>query len=574
MSYLVNFWNKIKHQPDIWFFYIFLLTFTFSVRKIIDYYPIQGTKERAFNEYSSIFIYISDIFLFFTILSWLYIILSNNKVNVSRLKLWITSCIHRLYSKVEVELKFLFVSVPGFKRNKHRDKLFHVEQLNEFLAISFKNISLILIPLLLVVWSFVSIIWSQNQTIAFFISIKILEYYLLYLYIVFRIVPRNKHNCSTLAPLHPNVPYGTFGCFTGWNNIMIIIIFTGLFHSLIGIIQFLIQHSIGIFLLKESLISPDIAGVAKFIINGHKYIRSYGLFPHPNILAGFLLFSIITTLLYKKMFHVEHFMRNGTILNILILIQILALLFTFSKSAIIGLAIALFYIYVPRLTRRTKMFHPVKAIDVPCETSMANGASTEHSLLGETFLTNLRHNRNSRIIFLTFLIIFMISYLSWPTLSLMLHNSIQQRMLYFNVSRGTIIANPLLGVGIGQFILNMPRYVNNPELWQFQPVHNVFFLIWSELGMVGLVLFIYWLYRMFHPISKNRGIIGVDKSILENKSYYLSNDRLLPYFKAILIGFLFIMLFDHYFWDIQQGSVMLWMILGFIAGLNNQKNNN
>ena len=53
----------------------------------------------------------------------------------------------------------------------------------------------------------------------------------------------------------------------------------------------------GLLWLKESIISPNIPGVAKLIFNGHVYIRSYGLFPHPNILGGFLVFSIISTLL-------------------------------------------------------------------------------------------------------------------------------------------------------------------------------------------------------------------------------------------------------------------------------------
>ena len=36
------------------------------------------------------------------------------------------------------------------------------------------------------------------------------------------------------------------------------------------------------------------------------------------------------------------------------------------------------------------------------------------------------------------------------------------------------------------------------------------------------------------------------------------------YFKAALISFVFIMLFDHYFWDIQQGQILLWIVFGAI----------
>jgi hypothetical protein len=558
MNYLTNFWSKFKTQPDIWFFYAFLLTFTFSVRKIVNYFPIQGTKERTFNEYSAIFIYISDIFLFFTILSWSIYLLSNKLLLLSTTRLWITSFLHRLYNKILLESKFLFYNSfkcnPGLTNSEDLTNIpFRRTDCSTTAPWNVSHGTFIFIPLFLVIWSFISIFWSQNQNIAFFRSIKLFEYYLLYLYIVFRIIPYKAKSCSAPAPSHPNVPHGTFGCFTGWNNIMIIIIFIGVFQSIISIIQFAIQHSIGIFWLKESLISPNIVGVAKLVINGHIYIRSYGLFPHPNVLAGFLLFSIIITLLYKRMFHpakvidvprgtsmtngagVEHSLQAGTfltntadvkhieglrtttVINIFIAIQSLALLLTFSKSAIVGLAISLFYIYI-----------------VPHGTS----------------LSNIKQGRNLKIVLLTFSIVILIIYLLWPILGSILYNSLQQRMLYLDVSRGTIMDNPLIGVGVGQFVLDMSRYAKNLESWQFQPVHNVFLLIWSELGIVGLFLFIYWLY----------------KSILQNKYYYLSSTVALHYFKATLLGFIFIMLFDHYFWDIQQGSVLLWITLGFIAG--------
>lgn len=595
MDYLHYFWSKFKHEPDIWFFYGFLLSFSFSIRKVLLYFPIQGT----FNEYTGIYVYISDIFLFFTMLSWTIFILSNKILFLSNLKLWITSCLHTLYSKFLLESKFLF---RNFSQNRVKSyikdipnlhqKRFHVEHFS-FLLIGI----FIITPLIIVIWAFISIAWSHNQTVAFFRSIKLFEYYLLYLYIIFRITPNLFNNHSTSVPR--NVPRGTF--FAGWNNFMLLIIIIALFQSFIAIFQFILQHYIGLFCLKESLISPEIAGVAKIIINGHTYIRTYGLFPHPNILGGFLLFSITITLLYGKMFHsvknkivlrlprflkmfhVEHFknLRGETMINILILIQSLALLLTFSKSAIIGITICLFYIYV--LLPPREMFHMEHKNISPCK----RDGWGEVNVLHGTILPKFYSDPNRRVIILIFLILINLSYLSWNNFYPMLYNSIQQRVIYLNVSRGTILSNPVLGVGIGQFVLNMQIYFNNLELWQFQPVHNVFLLILSELGIVGLGLCIYWLYRMFHPVKlsnvphgtsanhgtsveqklSNREVASGTKSILQNKYNYLSNSVTLHYFKGILLGFIFIMLFDHYFWDIQQGSIMLWMTAGFIAGI-------
>jgi hypothetical protein len=143
--------------------------------------------------------------------------------------------------------------------------------------------------------------------------------------------------------------------------------------------------------------------------------------------------------------------------------------------------------------------------------------------------------------------------------------------------------------------------------WQFQPVHNVFLLILSELGLIGLGLFIWWLWKLFHPanyrnvpprkfqecstwnILETRGRRGtlsehglnVEQSNIsqegteENNQYISHNNTdelsriiILRYFVAILLGLIFIMLFDHYLWDIQQGSLLLWLTAGFIAGMN------
>jgi hypothetical protein len=561
-------WNKFKQQPDVWFFYGFLLSFPFGVRKVLFYFPIQ----RTFNEYTAIFIYISDIFLFFTILSWLIYILSNIINPLSIYTLWITSLMHKLFHKIEVECKFLFLNQLSRdqKLNSNntsslfsKDKLFHVEQFISSSSsisshkIKLKNILIFFVPFLLCIFSFFSVFWSQNPAIAFFRSIKLIEYYLLFLYVSFRIVPCGTKFSST------------------WNNIFFVVILNCTFQSLIGIFQFITQQAIGLFWLGESHISPNVPGVAKILFNGHVLIRSYGLFPHPNIFAGFLLISIILCMIYKNSTHrpllFSHTIRfkgfniilGKRNLDFIIFVQSLALLLTFSKSAIIGLAISLLYIYVPRRTFRT--------YDI--------------------------NDRNFRVIILSIFILLFMAYLSWSNVNLLLTKSLYERVLYLDVSRGTIMANPLLGIGIGQFVINMPKYVNNLALWQFQPVHNVFLLIWSELGIIGFGLFIYWLCKMFHPVkfvnvprgtfldqregtqrtnevwvnidkTKEGGIVSSDKFILNNKSYYLSNNRLFRYFKAIFIGFIFIMLFDHYFWDIQQGSLMFWMISGFIAGIN------
>jgi hypothetical protein len=445
-----------------------------------------------------------------------------------------------------------------------------------------------------------------------------------------------------------------------------IIIFLGLFQAIIGIVQFYLQNSIGLFWLKESLISPNILGVAKVVLDGETYVRAYGLMPHPNVLGGFLLFSIIITLLYKKLFHVEHseteenihsIVPRGTLLaekqdsmmdcstpapcnqnvprgtiwyfRLILAIQILALILTFSKSALIGLIIALVYISVPRGTISTSpQPPPTGEASSPCKEEGAE-CSTWNIWVNHLSIKykELFHVEHLKSILLSILIILLFIFIvAKPNLDSLFFKSLEERILYLNVPRGTFESDPILGVGAGQSVISMQKfYPQTLEFWEFQPVHNVFLLILSELGLVGLGLFIWWLWKLFHvehwrknknysTPAQNKNVPrgtkftspqppptgeasspckeeGVDcstwnnfgqveqseelqKGTSENNKYILHNNIdelsriiILRYFTAILLGLIFIMLFDHYLWDIQQGSFLLWLTAGFVAGI-------
>jgi O-antigen ligase len=541
-------WLKIKESlkdVDLFFFFGFLLTFPLSVRKVLFFYPINGT----FNEWTGVYLYLSDLFLILAILIWTFIILRNK------------------YYKLSIENNLTQQVIP---KDKLWTKLYPQASGGNILAY---------LGLFIVLLAFISIFWSENQALSFFRSIKILELYLLAIYVAFRIFP-SQQQCST--PAHPesvppqkecstwNILRGKRGTSYGasaehcagqaWNNlnfyglehrnvlsdIFKLIIFGGLVNSIIAIWQFTIQHSIGLSLIKESVIAANIDGVAKIVLNGHKLIRAYGLFPHPNILGGFLLLSIILTISYKRMFHMEHFDR---LLKLLMVIQAIGLLLTFSKSATIGLIIALIYIYVPprkKCSTPEEMFHPGRNVPPRKECSTWNILRGKRGTLKIVTL----------ILAAFFLISLVISI--FPNLSPIQNQSLSEREELSTVPRGTIVSHPIIGIGQGQLVWSMRGF--NIEAWQFQPVHNVFLLIWSELGIIGLFLFTGILYGMFRACPVNSNC-----STWNNLNFYgVEHPELI--FRGILLGFIFIMLFDHYFWDIQQGQIILWLVLGFIYG--------
>jgi hypothetical protein len=98
--------------------------------------------------------------------------------------------------------------------------------------------------------------------------------------------------------------------------------------------------------------------------------------------------------------------------------------------------------------------------------------------------------------------------------------------------------NFIFGTGLGTNILALQSYskdlfFNSQPLAFLQPVHNIYLLILSETGIFGLLIVIYFLMRKLSP--------G-------------------PYALAVLfLGF-----FDHYFLTVQQGQLLLSLVLGII----------
>ncbi|EKD58573.1 MAG: hypothetical protein ACD_56C00096G0006 [uncultured bacterium] len=584
-------WISFKQNPEIWFFYIFLATSTLSIRKIIYSFKIDA----SFNEYSSAYIYLSDILLFLTFISFILYninsILSNIRSsfskNLTQIKMFHVEHFKSEYINTK---KCLHCSTPACPVGRWNNSIIAIKIVPRgTISIIRKtyahivNNYLTIFPLFMAFFAFISILWTTNKQIGLFRSVKLAEFILLYFYII-HIVPRGtisifatdfqnkimqlfhveqfkrffhnntnaKQNCSTWNNSSENtivppilnfsqalykgnsvnkliVPRGTI-----IKNILILITAVGFIQSIIGIWQFILQHSIGFFWLKESIISQSLPGVAKILLDGNTIIRAYGLFPHPNILGGYLVFSIISTLLLSKLFHVEQFKIKSKpepkeyscstwnnlnfLFNTGITIQLMALALTFSKSATIGLLMGLFYIF-----KKEKLFHVEQF--------------TRKSLLIIAILT-----------------------FSWLLLDFdynsLFIKSLRERELYLNVSRGTFFDHPILGTGAGQFIFEVAK-IPDIRTWQLQPVHNVPLLILNEYGLFITLGFLFFLWNIF--------AINCSTCLPDRQAWNNAEKRQATYLKGILLAFMFVMLFDHYLWDIQQGQIMLWTLLALIV---------
>ena len=103
--------------------------------------------------------------------------------------------------------------------------------------------------------------------------------------------------------------------------------------------------------------------------------------------------------------------------------------------------------------------------------------------------------------------------------------------------------------------------------------------IWSGLSIyliqlypnIRFVVFVWFIWELFRLLIGQAGVkhnkIGSEFKNVPHGTFEPTISSPVV-FKALTIGFFAIALFDHYLWDIQQGQIMLWLVLGFLANTN------
>ena len=288
------------------------------------------------------------------------------------------------------------------------------------------------------------------------------------------------------------------------------------FESLLAFLQYFNQGSIGgiFYFFGERTFNAQTPGIANASINGQLFLRPYATFSHPNVLAAFL----IITLLYLFLLFTN---KERIYLLVGIIFGTASLFLTLSRSAIFLWIVYLIVLFGSSFVKKYK-----------------NRFSNRKFLVGAIVVL---------VLVVSSSFVFQNSFL-WQRFSLtkLSDESLVQREQLINQSFLMIKENPLFGVGLNNFFNNLNFSNTQLEITLIQPVHNIFLLIASETGLIGFVFFAYLFYKTTGAIKYN---------FLRKEGKYL----LLLCFAVIFLGF-----FDHYFLTIQQGQILVSLILGTV----------
>ncbi len=347
----------------------------------------------------------------------------------------------------------------------------------------------------IVAWVFVSSLWANDYVLSLYFATILLLAFALFLFI----------QCAPFS----------------LRAVINIFVVSVALQSVIGLAQFITQHTFAQKFLGLSYHNIWSGGNAVISVGSERWLRDYGAMPHPNIFGALLVVAILITVgLYANSSREKFSAKKLFYLSAIGLFTI-NLLFTFSRSAWLMALIGILSVMIwQRHFLSRKKILPVIGL-------IFGLVMTIIILMPNLFLVRVERDTSFT------------------------HNSIGDRRLYLRQAFSEISRHPFRGVGAGNYTKAVFDANGRAQpIWFYQPAHNVFVLIWAELGLVGIILLVVFLGLIFYDMLQGRKNFSAWQKV----------------FLVAVVVLLLQSMVEHWLWTTHFGLLFFFLLLGLLLG--------
>lgn len=355
---------------------------------------------------------------------------------------------------------------------------------------------------LLLAWAAISVLWSAQPMVSALVWLRLLQTSLLILMLATGPVKRH--------------------------DVVVALVSSGVVQGLLALAQFFTQSVFANTWLGMAAQSASRLGASVIEQGEFRWLRAYGSLPHPNILGGWLVGASLSAIyLYLAEYRNKYWSAVVSLAAFMIIFA--GLLVTFSRSAWMGFVAGSLIL-------------------------LAAFISTEEKSIKSVLLSFAKLTCSAALVLFAFNGIFGNLWLSRVTSQdrLTTQSAMERKDLMDQAQ--TVIANHgMKGAGIGAYPGAIMELNTNQPSYAYQPVHNVWLLLYAELGLAGLALLILWMSCWYVFL----------KSLFSRK---FLREKALPFafiFAAGLMAY-----FDHFWWTLPVGL----MAFAIPVGLSLRKN--
>lgn len=276
----------------------------------------------------------------------------------------------------------------------------------------------------------------------------------------------------------------------------------GSIQALWGIWQFSLQDIFANKWLGVAAHPVAQAGSSVLLNEAGRWLRAYGGQAHPNILGGLLVITSLATV-WLIVQTKEHWHKY--LLISMYAVQMIGLFVAFSRAGWLAFFVSL---AVAWWAVKDKRQHLSVMIDASVTVFIILGLSlwpiTKARLVGST----AGHLEQQ---------------------------AIEERVTGIKESQSLFESAWWRGVGIGNYTKALSQYMPGLQVYRYQPVHNIFLLILTELGIAGLVLSLLFVWRRFKEFPRVLLVF------------------LVPVAVTVWL--------DHYWWTSASMLLLFWLIM-------------
>ena len=238
--------------------------------------------------------------------------------------------------------------------------------------------------------------------------------------------------------------------------------------STVALGQFIAQRDLGLALLGEPALDPQVTGVSVVMRGATRWLRAYGLTNHPNMLAG----TLVPLLLMLPVLDRDLPPDRRRLIPPLFALGCAALFATLARWAAVCLALGLGLNLVPWLVEGLR--HRLWTV-APFGRAMALAVGLTVGLMFAVYGDAVLGRAVG---------------LETPVES----RSLWERGRDTQIALRLLAEQPLTGVGLGRYL----THARGLDRWA-EPVHNIPLLLGAELGLLGLVL---WPVLLIAPVAR------------------------------------------------------------------------
>ncbi|MFA6594338.1 MAG: O-antigen ligase family protein [Candidatus Buchananbacteria bacterium] len=307
-----------------------------------------------------------------------------------------------------------------------------------------KRMGVIAVVWLFILWSGLSVIWSPDQSAAYYLWLRVLEGAALMLIIL---------NSDLRL-----------------KSILWVLVASTWPVALLAVGQFLTQSNFSSVILGLSPHSAAVLGDTVIDTSSGRWLRAYGPFSHPNILGGYLALALGAVLiLWQKIAWPAYPSKKLEGQRIFLLstacLISLGLFCSFSRSAWLAAFVTLILCLGYWLKTKSPWPRYIAVVLAPFLIFAACFAIFNPLIIARADLSNRLES-----------------------------NSLMQRETQIFQALDLIASRPLGGAGLNNYTYLLHRQAPGSPAYLLQPVHNFYLLVLAELGLVGLLIILGLLY--------------------------------------------------------------------------------